>query len=136
MNKVKVGLCACLVFITLTGTIAVGEGNLSPLAVVADKAGRIFVAEFGANQVAVFETGRGEVTGTISLPDRPSGLALSPDESYLYVSGGSAAGKVYLIDLKKKNVTGSISVGHTPSTVVVSPDASTQPATTTPPAAE
>jgi YVTN family beta-propeller protein len=104
---------------------ALAEEYLSPLALVADKDGRdLHVAEFTANQVAVFNLAEGKVTKAISLPDAPSGLALAPDEAHLYVTCGSPSGSVQIVDLKQASVTGSISVGHTPAAPVVSPDGS------------
>jgi YVTN family beta-propeller protein len=125
MNKVILGLFVGLVFIGFVNT-ADAEEHLSPIALVADKdAHNLYVAEFTANQVAVFDVAAGKVTKVIPLPDSPSSLAISPDESYLYVTCASPAGKVYIIELCNKNIVGSISVGHTPSSVVVNPNGKT-----------
>lgn len=126
MNKVILRLCVGLVFIGFMDSTAPGQEYLSPFALVADKDGRnLYIAEFAAKQVAVFDLAGDRVTNVILLPDHPSGLAISPDQSRLYVTCASPAGKVHLIDLNKKNITGSISVGHTPNAPVVSPDGST-----------
>ena len=123
MNKVILRLCVALVFVGFMDAAAPGQEYLSPLALVADKDGsNLYVAEFTANQVAVFDVASGKVTKVFSLPDSPTGLVLSADESYLYVTCASPTGNVHLIDLNKRSVSGSISVGHTPNAPVVSPN--------------
>ncbi len=122
MKKLATSMCLCL---AIMGSVsgALGQEYLSPLALAADKGGNnLYVAEFTANQVAVFDIAEGKVTKVISLPDGPTGLALSPDEAYLYATCASPAGSVELVDLKQGTVTGSVSVGHTPAAPVVSPD--------------
>jgi len=132
MNRFVIRLCVFLVFACFVNTASADNEYLSPLAPVADKDGRnLYVAEFTTNQVAVFDVAVSKVTKVIPLPDSPTGLVLSPDESYLYVTAqrpadcASLAGKVHLIDLNKKNITGSISVGHTPNAPVVTPNGKT-----------
>jgi YVTN family beta-propeller protein len=101
-----------------------GSGNyLSPLAVVADKeAETIYIAEFTARRIAVFDTAAGQVTKSSSLPARPSGVAIAPDKSRLYVTGAAPAGSVYVVNPQEGKVTARISTGHTPAAPVVSPD--------------
>ena len=54
---------------------------MSPAALVATQDGRtLFVACATANRVLRFDTATRSVTATISLPDPPLGLVLSPDE--------------------------------------------------------
>ena len=96
---------------------------LSPLALVADRSGQtLYIAEATAKQVAVFDIESGTVVRKVSLEDEPSGLALSPDGEWLYVTAASPNGSVYTIRLKEGKVIGRISVGHTPTSPVVSPD--------------
>jgi YVTN family beta-propeller protein len=112
--------------VTVQNTNAGDEGNyLSPLALVADPRGKtLFVAEFTAKQVAVFDVTKGTVTNVIPVPDSPSGLVIARDGSRLYVTGASPAGKVHVIDLAKARVVRSIPVGHTPTAPVLSPGGS------------
>jgi YVTN family beta-propeller protein len=125
MKKVVTGLHLFLVLAAFTSA-AHAEKYLSPLMLAADKDnGRLYIAEFTANKVAIFDLDNEKVTDTISLPAPPTGLAISHDKSYLYVTCESADGKVYLIEVKNKNITGSIYVGHTPNAPVVSPDGRT-----------
>jgi YVTN family beta-propeller protein len=99
---------------------------LSPLAVVSDKDGEtLYVAEATAKQIALLDIRSGKVRKTISLPEEPGGLALSPDGTRLYVTGASSKGRVHIVDLQQGKVTFSISVGHSPAAPVVSPDGKT-----------
>lgn len=118
------GLCAFIIF---AGSAGAGEANYaSPTALASDMEGRtLYVAEATAKRVAMFDIGSGKVSRTISLPDQPGGLALSPDGSRLYVAGSSPRGGVHVIDLKKGKVTCLIPAGHTPVAPVVSPDGKT-----------
>jgi YVTN family beta-propeller protein len=111
----------------LGGTgVRAGDDFLSPLVVVAGRDGKnLYVAEFTARQVAVLDPAGGKVVQTISLPDCPSGLALAPDGSRLYVTGAAPAGRVHVIDLQTCKVCGELPTGHTPTAPVLSPDGKT-----------
>jgi len=101
-------------------------GYISPIAVVADAAGqKIYIAESTANQVQEFDVGSNTVTRTFSLPDSPSGMAVSRDGGRLYVTGGSYYGKVFVVDLGTGAVTETIALGHTPMSPVLSADGAT-----------
>jgi len=105
---------------------AAAEDYVSPLAVVADDVGaRLYVAGFTAKQVAVFDVAAGEVVKTVGVPERPTGLALSPDGALLFVTGAAAAGHVHLVDLSSGEVCGAVACGHTPMAPVLSPDGTT-----------
>ena len=74
---------------------------LSPVALVADPQSKLlYIAEFTARQIAVFEIATERVRQIIPIPDRPSGMALSADGNRLYVTGGVAAGRVYVVDTR------------------------------------
>lgn len=126
VHKIWLAGLICVLAI-LAANAEVGSGDyLSPLAVVADaEADTIYIAEFTARQIAVFDTVAGRVTKSISLPARPSGVAIAPDKSRLYVTGAAPARSVYVINLKKGRVTTRISTGHSPTAPVVSPDGKT-----------
>ncbi|MHC4594496.1 MAG: cell surface protein, partial [Planctomycetota bacterium] len=112
--------------VLVTQAANVDRDYLSPLDVVADKAGRtLYLAEATANQIAVFDVEAGKVTKVISVPARPSGLALAPDGSKLYVTGAAPDGRVFVVNLQTGNVTKRLPAGHTPIAPVVSPDGKT-----------
>jgi len=113
----------CVLAVAVAQALATEAAFLSPSAIVADKAGKtLYVAERTANQVAVFNVATGGVEKRCPLPDPPGGLAISPDGSRLYVTGGSPAGKLYILDLPSGKIVNQIAVGHMPSSPVVSPD--------------
>ena len=96
---------------------------LSPLDVVADESGKtLYIAEKTAGQVAVLDVGSLKVTKTISVPAPPSGLALAPDGSKLYVTGAVPKGRVFVIDTKTGKITKRFRTGYAPNAPVVSPD--------------
>jgi YVTN family beta-propeller protein len=96
---------------------------LSPIAMVADKAGQtIYIAQATAGSVAVLDEASRKVTATIDIGTPVSGVAISTDQTKLYVTAGGAEGKLCVIDIKSRKVTARIPVGHTPMSPVVSPD--------------
>jgi len=129
MNKIKVWIYifpALVGFSTILFAAKAGEEYLSPLALVADNDGKtLYVAEATAKQVAVFNITEGKVTKVISLPGQPSGLALAPDGSRLYVTTTSPNGRIHVVNLKTGRVTRTLRVGHTPVAPVVNPDGKT-----------
>lgn len=107
-----------------SGRAAAEETYLSPLA-LAVQGEMVYVAEFTANQVAVFDATKNEVVATIGLPAPSTGLAMAPDGAKLYVTGGGPDGQVYVIDLSSNQVVGTHPAGHTPKSPAITPDGST-----------
>ncbi|MGB2808656.1 MAG: beta-propeller fold lactonase family protein [Sedimentisphaerales bacterium] len=129
MNKIKVWVCMFLVlvgFSTFLFAAKAGAEYLSPLALVADNESKtLYVAEATAKQVAVFDIAAGKVTKVISLPGEPTGLALAPDGSQLYVTGAVPNGWIHVVNLQTGEVADTLGAGHTPFAPVVSPDGKT-----------
>ncbi|UCE50678.1 MAG: PQQ-binding-like beta-propeller repeat protein, partial [Phycisphaerales bacterium] len=99
------------------------EKYLSPLDLVADESGdTLYIVEKTAGQIAILDVDDLKVTKTISVPAPPTGLALSPDGSSLYVTGGEPNGRVFVVDTKTGKVAKRFRAGHTPNAPVVSPD--------------
>jgi YVTN family beta-propeller protein len=125
MIKILTGLCVCLVFGGFAHS-APGEECLSPLALAVGKDGRnVYIAEFSAKRVAVLDVVEGKAKKAFSVPDHPTGLAISPDGSSLYITCESPAGKVHFMDPNAGNITISVSVDHTPNAPVASPNGKT-----------
>jgi len=128
-GRLRIWLGVTLVFAGfLCPSLVVAESGqyISPLALAADSDGRnLYVAQYTASSVAVFDVAGEKVTAVYSLPDSPTGLALSPDAKSLYVTGGSPKGRVYMVDLKTGKIRRTIRVGHTPVAPVLSGDGKT-----------
>ncbi|UCC22234.1 MAG: hypothetical protein JSW23_10630, partial [Planctomycetota bacterium] len=102
-----------------TAQPAVGD-YYSPADVIADSTGDyIYVVERTANQVQRISTATNAVTNTYALPDAPTGITISNDNSTLYVTAGSSDGKVYVINISTQNITHTVNVGHTPMSPVL-----------------
>ena len=88
-----------------------------------DKEGKtLYVAEASAKKVAVLDLASGKVTKNISVSDEPSGIAIAPDGSMLYVTIAAPEGVVDVVKLPKGKVIDSIDTGHTAVAPVLSPD--------------
>ena len=99
------------------------DEGIAPVALVASQDGRrIYIAEAAARQIAILDVANSKIVGKISLPDLPSGLAISPDGKKLYVTAGSAKGSVVVIDASAAKIKSTWHVGHTPCAPVLSPD--------------
>jgi len=117
---------ASLLLILIAFSSTRGADYLSPVALVASKDGkRLYVAEVTAKQVATVDLESGRPTNSWKLPQEPSGLAIAPDGSRLFVTAGGSEGKVYPIDLKKNTIMAPIATGHTPMAPVISADGQT-----------
>lgn len=108
-------------------TIAVGQ---HPSALLYDRAGRLFVANSGGNDVSVIEGGivRERISTAISsdlpLGSTPDALAMSPDNKTLYVANGDN-NDIAVVDIAepgKSRVTGFIPTAWYPTALAVSPD--------------
>ena len=115
-------MCVLLAFLWAAAGFAT-ESYLSPAAMVADSQGqRLYIAEATAGQVAVFDITTQKVTETIRVPAEPTGLALTRDGAFLYVTCGAVKGTVCVIDTRAAKVLHTWSAGHTPTAPVLSPD--------------
>jgi YVTN family beta-propeller protein len=112
--------------IILSGSINItsaAEEYLSPTALVADNQGQIiYIAGADAKQIALFDTNTAKVTATISVPDEPTGLALSSDGELLYVTCAGPRGKICVIETRTADLLRTFTAGHTPTAPVLSPD--------------
>lgn len=121
---------ATVLFLSVIGMLCAGPSGhaatskyLSPLDVVADESGKtLYIAAKTGGQIVVLDVGSMKVTKTISIPAPPTGLALAPDGSKLYVTGGAPEGRVFVVNTKTGKITKRFRVGHTPTAPVVSPD--------------
>src|SRR6266545_644437 len=99
--KTRSKLVALLVVakcVTGSEAAARAEEYLSPTALAATRDGQtLFVACAMANKVLVFNAASGQILKSLPLPDSPSGLALAPDESRLYVTCAAPESRVCVL---------------------------------------
>ncbi len=115
-----------LIFFLLCGCSSSTDTVMSPNQMVVSKTqNKLFVADETANRITILNTQNSKVESHISLDGKPGGLALSADETKLYVTLSVPQGSLQEIDLATKKVTRSLEVGHTPMSPVVSPDGNT-----------
>ena len=85
----------------------------------------IYVACATGNRVLCFDTAQRKVAASIPMPESPSGLALSPDNTRLFVTCAASESKVCVVDVSRQKIVGSIPAGHTALAPVISPDGKT-----------
>ena len=117
------------VFLSLIGLTSIttncaGAVNyFSPQALVSSEdENLLYVAEGGAKQVVVFNTQSGKVIKTIALRAEPTGLELTADGKYLYVTCAAPKGRVCVIETDTNRIIKRIPVGHGARSPVLSPD--------------
>ncbi|MHC4326450.1 MAG: YncE family protein [Planctomycetota bacterium] len=127
LNKRFFGVGVVVLILILASGINAGVGDYySPIDVAADGAGNyIYIAEHTANQIDEVAVASSSLNRTLPLPNAPTGVAISDDDTELYVTAGSSDGKVYVISITGWNITHTIDVGHTPMSPVVNSDSST-----------
>jgi YVTN family beta-propeller protein len=99
----------------------------SPSGMAVSAAGdRLFVSQFGTDEVLVLDTITRNVVSQISVGDGPSGLAVTPDGRFLYVANSinipnQQFGTVSKIDLSSMSVVGTITVNSSPTKMAIGP---------------
>lgn len=94
-----------------------------PIAIAAtNNADTIYVVNADANEVAVINSADNSVVKIFKVGEKPTGLALNPDETMLFLTCGGARGLVQVLDPKTGEKIKEIKVGHTPGAPVVTPD--------------
>ena len=118
-TTLAVACCAALVF----AAVATAADYLGPDDVIASKDGKtLYVLNDDAGTIAVVDPAAGKVARTIQPPAKPTGVALSPDGSKLYVTCATPDGSVAILDPASGQVQATIPVGHTACGPAVSPD--------------
>ncbi len=114
-------LVACAILAGLSAAAA--AEYLGPTDVVASPDGKLlYVVNSDARQIAVFDPATGQVARSIACPAKPTGLALSPDGSKLYVSCAAPQGSVVVIDAASGQAAATIPVGYWAAAPCVTPD--------------
>lgn len=90
--------------------------------VFGEKQKLLYIADETAHRIYILNTAEAAPIKQIELAAKPGGLALSPDETKLYVTLSAPEGELLEIDLTSLEVTRRLKVGHTPMSPVVTPD--------------
>ena len=106
---------ACIVTILLLCGLTV---HLTPGYASGPKA---YVGNFKDNTVSVIDLGQKKVTATIPVPPGPHGIAITPDNRWVYVASDGAS-TVSVIDTATHKLVQDIEVGRNPHGVAASPD--------------
>ncbi len=100
---------AAMILTTALATAAVAAGP------------KAYVGNFKDNTVSVIDTRSGAVVATLAVAPGPHGMALSPDDRTLYVSGDGGS-TISVIDTGSDRVAGTIEVGKTPHGLAMTSD--------------
>ena len=88
-------------------------GLQSPRGLAVDgKAHRVYVADHGANSIAIIATDTWKVTDSIAVPGSPDSVLLSGDGRLYWTDG--TAGTLSLLDLRTKQDVARVDLGGTP----------------------
>ncbi len=110
----------------LCGSLRGAPVYLSPTVAVADKEGKnIYIAASTAARLVVFDVLAQVVSARIALKADPTGIAISPDRTTLYVTTDGPAGTVVVMERASGKTRRTVRTGHTPMAPVVSPDGNT-----------
>jgi YVTN family beta-propeller protein len=96
---------------------------LGPIDVVAAPDQKtLYVVQMDGQRIDVLDVASNQVVRSIACPAAPTGLAVHPDGSKLYVTCGGPQGIVCIAEAGTGNVVGTIAVGHSPAAPVLLPD--------------
>lgn len=112
--------------IWLHGAVAFTAEPLSPCALAANRSGTaLYIAATTGQRVLRLDPATRSVVATIPMPATPSGLALSADDSRLFVTCAAPQSTVCVVDTATDRVMTSWPAGHTAMAPVLSPDGRT-----------
>jgi YVTN family beta-propeller protein len=113
-------------FVLAEAIAADAAAGRAPCALVAAADGsRLYLAETLGRRVTVFDPATRKVTAEIPLPSEPSGAALAPDGSRLFVTSQAPTGVVYSVDPKAGKLAGQFPAGYGALAPVVTADGAT-----------
>jgi len=104
---------------TITGLPATGSSNF--LSGVAIANGYAYVTSSPENTVGVIDLATNQIVGTIAVPDA-SGIAITPDGKFAYVTNDGNPGIVSVIDLSSNTIVNTLNVGTGAYGIAVTPD--------------
>jgi len=103
-------------------TFLLGPGSFFPSSIAFTPDGAFaYLANNGANLVAVIDTASRATVATITAGFRPNAIAVSPDGAYAYVSN-QLSNNVSVISTATNNVVATVLVGSLPAGLAFTPD--------------
>jgi len=125
---IRAGTAAWLAAVSVALAAANAHGGedadpLGPCAIAASRdGGTLYVAGADAGTVTFVQVPDGRVYRTVPVPGEPTGLALSPDGTRLYVTCAAARSTVLVLDASSGRPESRIAAGHSACGPAVSPD--------------
>lgn len=103
--------------------IGVAKGVANPEQFAVSRTGLIYAGSEPADGVVILDPQVGKAVAMIAVGDEPEGVALSPDERFLYVAV-EGENKVAVIDVAGRRVIARVPVGGRPRSIAFSSDGS------------
>ena len=104
---------------------------LGPFTIALSRDGRsLYITNYGNplfpgrtdnTTVSVMDTATDTITKAIAVGKKPSGIALTPDGRFAYVTNYESPGSVSVIDLASASVVQTLPVGNLPSEIAIDP---------------
>jgi YVTN family beta-propeller protein len=101
----------------------VAHGVINPEQLAASRTGLVYAGSEDAQAVVILDPQTKAAAGTIPVGDGPEGVALSPDERFLYVTLEDD-NKIAVVDVALRRVIARVAVGGRPRSIAFSPDGS------------
>ena len=101
--------------------VGVVRGVANPEQLAASRSGLIYAGSEPAGAVVILDPQARKAVASIPVGDEPEGVALSPDERFLYVAV-EGDNKVAVIDVAGRRLIARVPVGGRPRSIAFSPD--------------
>ena len=101
--------------------VGVVRGIANPEQLAVSRGGLIYAGSEAASAVLILDPQTLKAVGSIPVGDEPEGVALSPDERFLYVTV-EGENKLAVIDVATRRVIAKVAVGQRPRSIAFSPD--------------
>jgi YVTN family beta-propeller protein len=101
--------------------VGVVRGVANPEQLAVSRSGLIYAGSEAASAVVILDPQEKKAVASIPVGDEPEGVALSPDERFLYVAV-EGENKVAVIDVAGRRVMARVPVGERPRSIAFSPD--------------
>jgi YVTN family beta-propeller protein len=101
--------------------VGIVRGVANPEQLAVSRSGLIYAGSEPAGAVVILDPQELKAVGSIPVGDEPEGVALSPDERFLYVTV-EGEDKVAVIDVAGRRVIARPKVGGRPRSIAFSPD--------------